>query len=136
MFADDLLILSETEDGLTDCLQRLNRYSHKWKMTISTKKTKIILFSKSGRMIRLKFRIVDLTIESCFQYTCLGTVFTPNNNFKKSQSELYKKACRAFFGYPKEVNIRAGAQILTIKKLLSTLASPVPLYNSEIWGAF
>ena len=29
MYADDLLILSETEDGLTECLQRLNRYSHK-----------------------------------------------------------------------------------------------------------
>ena len=29
MYADDLLILSETEDGLTECLQRLSRYSHK-----------------------------------------------------------------------------------------------------------
>ena len=53
----DLLILSETEDGLTECLQRLNRYSHKWKMTISTKKTKIMIFNKSGRMIRIKIRV-------------------------------------------------------------------------------
>ena len=96
MYADDLLILYETEDGFTECLQRLNRYSHshKWKMTINTKETKIIIFNKSGRMIRLKIRIGELTIESCFQYTYLGTVFTPNNNFKKAQSELYKKACQ------------------------------------------
>ena len=77
MYADDLLILSETEDGLTECLQRLNRYSHKWKMTISKKKTKIMIFNKSGRMIRLKIRIGELMIESCFQYRYL--------------SELYKK---------------------------------------------
>ena len=105
-------------------------------MTISTKKTKIMIFNKSGRMIRLKIRIGELMIEYCFQYTYLGTVFTPNNNFKKAQSELYKKACRAFFGYLKEVNIQAGAQISTIRKLFSTLVSPILLYNSEIWGAF
>ena len=133
MYADDLLILSETDDGLTECLQRLNRYSHKWKMTISTKKTKIMIFNKSCRMIRLKIRIGELTIESCFQYKYLGTVFTPNKNFKKAQSELYKKACRAFFGYLKEVNIQA---ISTIRKLFNTLVSPILLYNSEIWGAF
>ena len=143
MYADDLLILSETEDGLTECLQRLNRYSqrlnrysHKRKMTINTKKTKIMIFNKSGRMIRLKIRIGELTIESCFQYTYLGTVFTPNNNFKKVQSELYKKACRAFYGYLKEVNIQAGAQISTIRKLFSTIVSPILLYSSETWGAF
>ena len=137
MYADDLIILSETEDGLAECLQKLDRYSHKWKRTIySTKKTKIMIFNKSGRIIRLKIRIGELTIESCFQYTYLGTAFTPNNNFKKAQSELYKKACRAFFGCLKEVNIQAGAHISTIRKLFSTLVSPILLYNSEIWGAF
>ena len=79
-------------------------------MTISPKKTKIIIFNKSGRMIRIKFRISELTIESCSPYTYLGTVFTRNNNFKKALiSELDKKACQAFFGYLKEVNIQAGA---------------------------
>ena len=87
-------------------------------------------------MIRLKIRIGELTIESCSQYTYLGTVFTPNNNFKKAQSELYKNVCRAFFGYLKKVNIQAGAQISTIRKLFSTLVSPILLYNSEIWGGF
>ena len=62
MYGDDLLILSVTEDGLTECLQRLNRHSHKWKMTISTKKTKTMIFNKSGRMIRSKIRIGKLTI--------------------------------------------------------------------------
>ena len=68
-----LYCLRPLEDGLTECLQRLNRhsqrlnrYSHKWKMTINTKKTKIMIFGKSGRMIRLKIRIGELTIESCF----------------------------------------------------------------------
>ena len=36
----------------------------------------------------------------------------------------------------KEGNIQAGAEISTIRKLFSTLVSPILLYNSEIWGAF
>ena len=71
-------------------------------------------------------------IKSCSHYTYFGTVFTPNNNFKKAQSELYRKACRAFFGYLKEVNIQVRAQISTIRKLFSTLVRPTILYNSEI----
>ena len=34
------------------------------------------------------------------------------------------------------MNIQAGAQISAIRKLFSTLVSPILLYNSEIWGAF
>ena len=41
-------MLSETEDDLTEYLQTLNKYSHKWKMTISPKKTKTMIFNKSG----------------------------------------------------------------------------------------
>ena len=42
MYADDLLILSETENGLTESLERLSNYAKKWKLKISAKKTKII----------------------------------------------------------------------------------------------
>ena len=77
-----------------------------------------------------------MVIESCEQYPYLGTVFTPRNNFKTAQNELYKKACRAFFGYLKDVNIHAGAQITTVSKLFNSLSAPILLYNCEIWGAY
>ena len=84
----------------------------------------------------MKVRLDDLVIESCEQYPYLGTVFTPRNNFKTAQNELYKKACRAFFGYLKVVNIHAGAQITTVSKLFNSLVAPILLYNCKIWGAF
>ena len=82
MYADDLLILSETEDGLKESLQRLGKYAKQWKMKISAKKTKIMVFSKQGRKSDMKVKLYDLVIESCEQYPYLGTVFTPRNNFK------------------------------------------------------
>ena len=49
------------------------------------------------------------------------TVFTPGNSFKKAQIELYKKACHTFFSYLSGVNVQAGAQVSTVRKLFNTL---------------
>ena len=40
MYADDLLILSENEQGLSESLQRLGKYTEKWNLKISERKTK------------------------------------------------------------------------------------------------
>ena len=136
MYADDLLILSETENDLTKSLERLSNYAKKWKLKISAKKTKIIVFNKAGKIINVKIRMDDIIIQSCSEYTYLGTIFTPGNSFKKAQIELYKKACRAFFGFSSAVNVQAGAQVSTVRKLFNSLVCPILLYNSEIWRAF
>ena len=49
---------------------------------------------------------------------------------------MYKKACRAFFGFLSAVNVQAGAQVSTVRKLFNSLVCLILLYNSEIWGAF
>ena len=121
MYADDLLILSETENGLTESLERLNNYAKKWKLKINAKKTKIIVFIKAGRIINVKLRKDDIIIQSCSEYTYIGTVFTPGNRSKKAQIELYKKACRAFFGFLSAVNVQTGSQISTGSKLFNSL---------------
>ena len=88
VYADDLLIPSETENGLTESLERLSNYSKKWKLKISAKKTKVIVFNNAGKIINVKLRIDDILIQSCSEYTYLGTVFTSSNSFKKAQIEL------------------------------------------------
>ena len=79
-----------------------------------------------------------ILIQSCSEYTYLGTIFTPSNSFKKAQRqiELHKKACRAFFSFLSAVNVQAGAQVSTVRKLFNSSVCPILLYNSEIWGAF
>ena len=55
--------------------------------------------------INVEIRIDDILIQCCSEYTYLGTVLTPGNSFKKAQIELYKKACRTFFGFLSAVNV-------------------------------
>ena len=134
MCADDLLILSENEQGLSESLQRLGKYTEKWNLKISERKTKIMIFNKSGKTIRLNIKANDILINACTEYTYLGTVFTPGNTFKKNQVMLFKKACRALFGFLKEINPALGAEPSVICKLFNSLVSSILLFNAEIWG--
>ena len=94
MYADDLLILSETEAGLNNSLQRLGKYAKRWKLKISQKKTKIMVFNKQGRSRDLKLKIDNLVIESCKKYVYLGIVFTPGNNFRTAQKNCIRRPAR------------------------------------------
>ena len=134
MYADDLLMLSENEQGLNESLQRLGKCTEKWNLKISEKKTKIMIFIKSGKTIRLNIEVNGILISSCTEYTYLGTVFTPGNTFKKNKIMLFKKACRALFGFLREINVTLSAEPSVICKLLNSLVSPVLSYNVEIWG--
>ena len=40
MYADDIVLLSESKEGLQRCLAKLETYTEKWKMKLNHKKTK------------------------------------------------------------------------------------------------
>ena len=89
MYAYDLLILSKTEQGLIPSLHKLKRYSDKWGLTISEKKTKIMIPNKAGKFQKLTLKMGNLTIKSCYKYNYLRTTFQPSKAFKKSQNWTY-----------------------------------------------
>ena len=124
----------ENEQGLSESLQRLGKYTEKWNLKISERKTKIMVFNKSIKTIRLNIKVNGILINSCTEYSYLGTVFTPRNTFKKNQIMLFKKACRTLFGFLREINSALRAEPSVICKLLNSLVSPILLYNVEIWG--
>ena len=51
LFADDLLLLSESSQGLNACINRLDTYCRKWGLTINLAETKVIIFNKGGHKI-------------------------------------------------------------------------------------
>ena len=52
MWADDILILSETKEGLQRKLNSLQVYSTTNKLTVNTKKTQCMIFNKTGRLLK------------------------------------------------------------------------------------
>ena len=44
MYADDIVLLSETAGGLQKMIDTLHTYSTKWNLSVHTEKTKIVVF--------------------------------------------------------------------------------------------
>ena len=50
LYADDLLLLSNSANGLQNAVNGINEYSAKWGLRINTDKTKVMIFQTLGRL--------------------------------------------------------------------------------------
>ena len=51
LYADDLVIVSESATGLQNAISKLENYCVKWNLEINLNKTQIMIFNKAGRTI-------------------------------------------------------------------------------------
>ena len=51
MYADDIVLLSNSADGLQQKLYKLQEYCNDWCLSVNVNKTKVIVFNKAGRLI-------------------------------------------------------------------------------------
>ena len=51
-YADDLVFISRSKVGLQNCLEHLQSFCSTWHMEVNLKKTKIMIFQKSGRKVK------------------------------------------------------------------------------------
>ena len=50
MYADDTVIMADSEVGIKNALKTLNNYCHQWKLKVNCSKTKVVVFGR-GRTI-------------------------------------------------------------------------------------
>ena len=97
MYADDIVIFSFSPEGLQNKLFSPESYCDDWGVKVNIKKTKVIIFNKAGRSIKLKFMYKNSELECVPNYKYLGIYFTASGTFSLAKNELYKKALKAFF---------------------------------------
>ena len=137
-FADDLVLLSETENGLRNCISSLEAYCNEWGLKVNPLKTKVLVFNKSfsKNIKKLSYSIDGNPIAVTNSYCYLGIEMTNTGNFTKAADILYKKALKALFSVYGSINIRADLKnVPPFLKLFDSLIKPVLLYGSEIWGS-
>ena len=76
LYADDLVLFSETEIGLQTQLNMLQQYCQKWHLILSLPKTKIMIFNKRNYIPQIYFDNQLLEFVSQFKY--LGIIFDSN----------------------------------------------------------
>lgn len=135
LFADDLVILSPTREGLQTNLDQLNSYCKKWALSINTEKTKVMTFQKySAATKETDFRIGQTIIEQVANYNYLGLSISKTGKFDQAPKQLAEKAQRAYYAIKKKL-YKFDPPIKIWLKLFDTVIKPIALYGSEIWGA-
>ena len=98
MWEDDVILMSEKVEGLQQCINNLEKYCMKWKLEINIKKTKVLIFNKTGaKMKSIRFYLEKKSLENVNQYTYLGFRIAASGTFKHGIQSLIDKAKRAWF---------------------------------------
>ena len=134
LWADDILLLSKSELGLSNMLNTLNTYTEKNGMSINLDKTKVMTFNKNGRHIRKSFSYGENKIESTREYKYLGFLITPSGEINSGLKDLKDRALRAFIKIKKKMGALFQQFPLVSLKLFDTLMKPILLYASDFWG--
>ena len=94
-YADDAVILSDRRDNLQQGLTILNEYCTKWKITLNTDKTKIVVCRKVGKLsVKDKWYYDGKELEVVKHFIYLGS-------FLENQKTLAGKAQKAVFSLMK-----------------------------------
>ena len=134
MYADDLIIFSETQNGLQNCLDKLNEYITKWNLKINLKKTQVIIFSSGGYRGKLpNFTFGTKQLKIVKEYKYLGTLISNTGNFNINELNLKKKGLRASYLLSKSLKFAKPSSAI---KIFEKVIEPILMYNCEIALAY
>ena len=84
MYADDILLLSNTQDGLQKMLNITQRYGEKWEIKFNPDKTTYMIFGNNNKKICSNEPIFDgIRIKKVKKMKYLGVVINEKNNNKE-----------------------------------------------------
>ena len=89
LYEDDLVLLSNSEKGLQNCMEKLSTFCNNWGMNVNLDKTKTLMFSPCTRKkdVHIKFQGKD--IENVKSYTYLGVTFNHLGCLNEAKHNLY-----------------------------------------------
>ena len=134
LFAGDLILVSETSSGLQNCLDRLQEYCDKCRLTVNIKKT-MVVEKRQSSINQTSFTCKNNILNICKSYPNLGTIISHNGQFKFNINELSKKGSRAMYTRLGKINKFHAGNIMILIDLFNKMILPICLYNCELWGA-
>jgi hypothetical protein len=133
LYADDTIVLAETEEDLQNSLVAVYNYCETNSLKVNTDKTKIVIFSRGKIRKHRNFFFGALPIDVVDEYTYLGMVCNYDGTFNKAIQKQIKQANKAMYS----LLTKARRLFLPIDIIFDTFEKtvvPVLTYACEIWG--
>ena len=85
LYADDIVLLSESAQGLQNLLNKLKIFCDKWNLLVNKNKSKVMIFNRSGKILKGHNFVYDgNTVSLVNEYKYLGIIFKPSGSFTEA----------------------------------------------------
>ena len=132
-WADDLMLISTSAEGLQECLTRLHTYCYRWGLEVNTDKTKIMVLGKPSQRTHLMFHFGNSEIENVKEFTYLGFQISSNGNMKATITDRHSKASKMANVILRAINTNSNINVPLAMSLFDKQIVPILLYGSAIW---
>ena len=135
MYADDLVLLSLSADGLQRKLNNLHTYCEEWALTINTKKTQVMCLTNNPiQSIERVIYIGEVPLQWVSSYKYLGIEIHADGKMQAAMNNLCIRGWKAAFKIRsafKNIDVSPAVRL----KFFDALIKPIICYGSEVWGA-
>ena len=137
LWADDLILMSDSIEGLQKQLDGLFKFCSQFQMIVNELKTKVMVFGKKSGTESFKFN--NKTLDIVEQYKYLGCIFNEikisTGNVNRVMPEfLAEKAMKASFATMKKYSSLGRLTPQVAIHLYDTCVLPILMYGCEVWS--
>jgi hypothetical protein len=135
LYADDLAVISDSEENMQHLLNALDLWCRKWRMVVNIVKTKIVHFRSTTKpRSNFPFMLNQQNVECVDRYKYLGVILDEHLLFNVTASVLANSGSRALASIYTKFDKLKGLGFTTYSKLYHTGVAPILDYCSGIWG--
>ena len=134
MYADDLMLLSQTEDELQRGINVLHRVCTENNLTVNTSKSKLMYVSKRrpAKLPVIEYNLQPLQWVDSFKYP--GATISATNNFTKGMKTICQQASKSQTVIDIYVLKHRTVSFNHIFQLFDILIKPILTYEFGMWG--
>jgi hypothetical protein len=134
-YADDIVLMAESEQDLQDMLSRLELWCNSWEMKVNISKTKVVHFRPQSTVrTDFEFKCGGECLEVVNQYKYLGLLFTEFMDYEKMAKKVAESASRALGMLIAKDKAQGGMPFQVFKHLYDGLVQSVMNFGAGIWG--
>ena len=135
MFADDIALISETEESMQLMLNKLHQWCNKWRLNLNMDKTKLVHYRIHGQdRSHNEFKFGEDTIQIVDKYKYLGLWIHEHLDYKVTVQPLASSAGRALGCLITKFRYMGNMNHSVFTRLYDCLVLPVLNYGAGIWG--
>ena len=135
LYADDIVLLSESEANMQIMLDYLGKWCETWGLTINFNKSKVMHFrALSQQRTEYIFKCGSSSIDLIHQYKYLGVLFTEHLDLMQMAKIVVQSASRALGLLISKDKVVGGMPFECCTQCYSATVQSIIDYSAAIWG--